>query len=113
MATRDPGQQSNRLMESDNKRQYRRRSDEERLQELQDRLAKLKDRVADRKRKDSPLHRELTRARRSLRDLAQVAHDEDRADIATSALAFLAGLERMADSEPETGPSRARAARGA
>lgn len=100
-------------MESESKRQYRRRSDEERLEELQARLAKLKDRVADRKRKDSPLHRELARTRRSVRSLAQAAQDQERSDIATAALAFLAGLERMVDSEPDASPARARAARGA
>jgi molecular chaperone GrpE (heat shock protein) len=102
-----------KMMDEDTKRSYRRRSDEERLNELQDRLSKLKERVAERKRKDSPLHRELSRTRRTLRSLAQTAQDNGRADISNSTLAFLAGLERMIQSEPENGSARGRASNGA
>jgi hypothetical protein len=99
-----------KTMDDEAKRSYRRRSDEERLAELQDRLSKLKERVAERKRKDSPLFRELSRTRRTLRILAQVAQDGGRADISNSTLAFLAGLERMAQSESENGSGRTRSA---
>ena len=75
------------------KRTYTRRSDTERIEELEAKLAKVKARLAERKLRDSALHRETKKVERVLRRFAQTAMDEGREDITNSTLAFLAGLK--------------------
>lgn len=82
------------------KRTYTRRTDDERIAELEAKLAKVKGRLAEKKLRESPIHRETKKVERTLRKYAQTAMDEGREDIANSTLAFLAGLDRLATSDP-------------
>ena len=79
------------------KRKYTRRSDEERIADLESKIALIKSRVEAKKRRDSVVLREVPKIQRSLQKFAQLATDHGREDIANSATAFLAGLERMLD----------------
>ena len=81
------------------RRKYKRRSDEERIAELQARIEALKAKKSARDRKDDPVLREIPKIQRRLRKFAQLAMDNTRPDIANSITAFNAGLERILQSE--------------
>lgn len=91
------------------RRKYKRRSDEERIQDLEARIAELKTQHAARSKKQDPVLREIPKVQRRLRKFAQLAADNNRPDIANSITAFNAGLERILRSETraktETMPS--------
>lgn len=95
------------------KRQYTRRSDEERIAELQAKLELVKKRVAERHRKDSPIQREVKKVQRALRKFAQFAVENDRTDLANSTTAFLAGLERASTAPAPEAQLRSRSVREA
>jgi len=88
------------------KRAYRRRSEEERIADLEARIAELKSKKAMRERKDDPLLREIPKIQKQLRRFAQVAMDLRRPDIANSTTAFAASLDRTLQAELETTHSR-------
>lgn len=77
------------------RRNYHRRTDDERIAELEQRILELKSKQAARERKDDPVLREIPKIQRRLRKFAQLAMDNSRPDIANSITAFTAGLERM------------------
>lgn len=77
------------------KRTYTRRTDNERIAELEEKLARVKDRLAEKRLRESPIHRETKKVERVLRKFAQTAVDDGREDVANSTLAFLAGLGRL------------------
>jgi hypothetical protein len=81
-------------MESPSKRPYTRRSEEERIAELNSRIEKIKQRLEMKQRKDSPVLREMAKLQRMLRKFAQTALDHGRSDLANSTQAFAAGLDR-------------------
>lgn len=81
------------------RRSYRRRSDDERIAELENRIKDLKARQAVRDKKDDPVIREIPKIQRRLRKFAQLAMNHQRPDIANSITAFTAGLERVVQSE--------------
>ncbi len=83
--------------DTNSKRKYNRRSDEERIAELESKIALIKDRVEAKKRRDSPVLKELPKIQRSLKRFAQLAREHGREDISNSATAFSAGLERSLD----------------
>ena len=83
------------------RRPYSRRSDNERIADLQKRIEQLQGRVDKKQRKDLPVLREVPKVQRRLRKFVQLALDHGRQDLATSAMAFAAGLERvLEDVEP-------------
>ncbi len=84
------------------KRKYTRRTDEQLIQDLQDKIKTVKTRMESKKRKDSPVMKELPKVQRSLRKFAQIALDNGREDLANSSTAFLAGLERAAKTVPDS-----------
>lgn len=84
---------------SNSRRVYTRRTDEERIADLQSRIEELKARQARQQRKDDPILREIPKVQRRLRKFAQLAMDNNRPDIANSTTAFTAGLERTLRSE--------------
>ena len=88
------------------KRKYTRRTDEELIGELQDKIKKVQERLESRHRKDSAVLKELPKVQRILKRFAQLAVDHGRADLSNSTLAFLAGLERTAETPPESTSSR-------
>ena len=90
------------------KRTYTRRSDEDRIASLAAKIQRIKTRMEMKERKDSPVLREMIKVQRMLRKFAQTAQDCGRTDIATSAQAFVAGLERVANTVIEDAPRRRR-----
>jgi len=83
------------------KRSYNRRSDTERIAALQAKISHLQQKLEGRQRTDLAVVREVPKLQKKLREFAQLANDNARADIANSTIAFIAGLERMLESPPE------------
>jgi len=92
------------------KREYHRRSDEERIAELEARIEAVKQRMLHKDRPDEAVLNQIPRLQRNLRKFAQLAMSHGRADLANSTLAFLAGLDRMRDNGFESVPRRGRGA---
>ena len=88
-------------------RKYHRRSDNERIADLERRIADLKSKQAARGKRDDPVLREIPKIQRRLRKFGQLAMDHNRPDIANSVTAFNAGLERILSSEVNRAASRA------
>jgi molecular chaperone GrpE (heat shock protein) len=82
-------------MTSATRRSYSRRSDDERIAELQSKIEELKQKMETRQRPDMVVLREIPKIQKKLRRFAQVAADNGRDDIANSTVAFIAGLDRM------------------
>jgi hypothetical protein len=80
-------------------RKYKRRSDQERIAELERRIAEVKAKQVAKEKKDDPVLREIPKLQRQLRKFAQLSADHNRPDISNSILAFTAGLERILRSE--------------
>jgi hypothetical protein len=95
-------------MKTMTKRSYTRRSEDERIAQLQAQIQKVKERLEAKKQKESPLLREWTKAQRSLRKFIQAAAENGRNDLSLSAEAFMAGLERSirAVAPQDEGPRR-------
>jgi small-conductance mechanosensitive channel len=91
------------------KRSYTRRTEDERIAELEAQIMRVKERMEAKKQKDSPLLREWTKAQRALRNFIQAAAQSGRNDLSLSAEAFLAGLERsMQSAAPQIDAPRRR-----
>ena len=88
------------------KRSYNRRTEDERIADLEAKIQRIKSRMQMKKRKDSPVLREVSRVQKILRKFAQTALDHGRSDLALSTQAFVAGLDRIAREQEE--PSRRR-----
>lgn len=88
-------------MQTMTKRSYTRRTTEQRLQELEAKLADAKARLEAEKERDSPLHKEWARTHKLLRKFIQTAMNEGRSDLAISAEAFTAGIERSIRMSPD------------
>lgn len=84
------------------KRKYRRRTDEERIAELEARIEQLKAKQAARDKKDDPVVRDIPKVQRRLRKFAQLAMSNRRPDLSNSTMAFVASLERVLQSELQT-----------
>jgi hypothetical protein len=80
------------------RRTYTRRSDEERIADLERRIEELKRREAEKEAKKAveidPVLKEIPKVNRRVRKFAQLAMDHNRPDIANTASAFAAVLER-------------------
>jgi phage shock protein A len=80
-------------------RTYSRRTDDERLAELEQRLAELKAKQARQQKMKDPVLREAPKLQRKLKQFAQLALDNDRPDVANSVLAWNAQMERILQSD--------------
>lgn len=89
-----------------------RKSEEERLEELQKQLEELKARVEEKSRRDLPVVRDYAKVEKVLRTFMQTAMDHGREDVAISVQAFLAGTTRMLDRPEEEEAPRRRGSRG-
>ncbi len=94
------------------KRTYNRRSEDQRIADLQAKIQKIKERMESKQRKDSPVLREVARVQRFLRKFAQTAQDHGRSDLSMSTEAFVAGLERLANTPDEPVRRRVRQVSG-
>jgi len=83
------------------RRQYNRRSDDERIAELEERIKSLQAKAVLREQKADPVIKEIPKVQRRLAKFAQLAMDNERLDIANSVTAFNAGLERILRTETE------------
>lgn len=83
------------------KRAYHRRSEDQRIADLEAKIQKIKTRIQTKQRKDSPVLREVGRVQRLLRKFAQTALDHGRSDLALSTQAFVAGLDRLLSAPEE------------
>ena len=88
------------------KREYNRRSDEQIIDELQSRIKKIEQRIEARRRKDSPVLKEVPKIRRALAKFGQLCMDHDRKDISNTVTVFLATLENQVRTTEETEDSR-------
>jgi hypothetical protein len=86
------------------RRKYKRRTDEERIADLESRIAELRAKQNAKQKKDNPVLKEIPKVQRRLRKFAQLAMDHNRPDIANSITAFNAGLEGILRAELK--PSR-------
>jgi hypothetical protein len=87
------------------KRSYERRSDEERIAQLQKRIEELQVKAEAKVQKaippDHAVLKSIPKVARHLRKFADLAMANGRSDIATSTWAFMAGLERnLGQDEP-------------
>jgi hypothetical protein len=87
------------------KRGYVRRTDEERIAELEQRIQELQQRAEAKAEKvtrpDHLVLKSIPRLAKHLRKFADLASSKGRQDIATSTWAFMAGLERnLGQDEP-------------
>ncbi len=87
------------LKASKGPRQYRRRSDEQRIADLEQRIEELKAKQTSKKKQTDPVIKEIPKVQRRLRKFAQFAMDHSRPDIANSVTAFCSSLERIQRSE--------------
>lgn len=83
------------------KRSYRRRNDSDRIAEMEAKIAELRQKIETRDRADQAVVDEVPKIQKRLREFAQLAMSHGRHDIANSTMAFMAGLERMKDDQPE------------
>lgn len=84
---------------SNSKRKYRRRTEEERIEELEERIEELKAKVASKHRKDSPLLKQVPALQKRLRRFAELAVHCNRQDVYNTTVAFLAGLDRVVNED--------------
>ncbi len=85
------------------KRSYQRRDEEVQIRELQEKIAELKAQAEAKSRKDMPVVREWPKTQKALRTFIQVASANHRLDLAISAQAFMAGIDRTLDPELTSG----------
>lgn len=83
------------------KRSYRKRNDSDRIAEMEAKIVALRQKIETRDRADQAVIDEVPKIQKRLRDFAQLAMSLGRHDIANSTMAFMAGLERMKDDQPE------------
>lgn len=83
------------------RRSYNRRSDEDRIKELEERIRSLQAKALMREKKTDPVIKEIPKVQRRLMKFAQLASDNGRLDIANSVTAFNSGLERILRTETE------------
>ena len=80
-------------------RKYTRRSDDERIADLEQKIADLRARKAQQEKKDDPVLKEIPKLQKRLLKFAQLAMDGQRPDLSNSAMAFHASLGRFLQGE--------------
>lgn len=84
----------------DDKPKRHRRTEEEMLRDLEAKLADLRAKAEARKRRDEPMLKASAKLVKAVRKYAEEAQQAGRTDLALSAQAFAAGLERAAAQPP-------------
>lgn len=87
------------------RRKYQRRSEIERIAELEQRIAEIKAKQVEKEQKQDPVLREIPKLQRKLKKFVQFAVANDRQDIANTVMAFAAGLDRILHAD-ESGARR-------
>jgi len=91
------------------KRSYQRRSEDERIKDLEHKVAQLRLRLENKQRKDQPVLKEFKKVQKVLQRFAGIAHQHARADLGNMIDAFSAGLARQVDLVPNEPRRRSRA----
>ena len=86
------------------KRKYHRRSDEERIAELEAKIADIRAREKAKENRASAVVRDIPKVQKRLQKFAQLAMDHQRPDIANSVTAFVMTLDRFAEKRTEAPP---------
>jgi molecular chaperone GrpE (heat shock protein) len=81
-------------MSTTTKRTYKRRTEEQRIADLQSKLEDLQKKLVAKERADLPVLKEIPKVQRRLQRFAQLAVNYGREDLANSTMAFVAGLQR-------------------
>lgn len=76
------------------------------IADLQAKISSIKGRIETKQRQDSPVIKKWKRVQKTLTNFAQLAMDHDRADVANSVTAFVAGTSRLVDEPPKEAPKR-------
>lgn len=97
----DTSSRALRAHHSTMKRTYRRRSDEQMIEDLEAKVREVQQRVESRQRKDSPVLKEIPKLKRKLAGFAQLCMDHNRKDLSNTVLAFLTTIEVQAKQVPE------------
>jgi Skp family chaperone for outer membrane proteins len=92
-------------MQQDKPKRHR-RTEEEMLRDLETKLAQLREKAEARKQREGPMVKATKKLVKSVRKYAEQAQSEGRTDLALSAQAFAAGLERAAAQPPVKERSR-------
>jgi len=71
---------------------------------LQDRITELKAKLTAQQKKTDPVLREIQKLQKTLKRFIQLAHDNNRPDIANSAMGFRSMLERILVAELKAEP---------
>ena len=79
------------------KRSYKRRTETDRIAELESRIQLLQKKIESKARTDLPVLREIPKLQRKLKTFAQTAINYGREDLANSTMAFAMGLDRHLD----------------
>ena len=77
------------------KRKYHRRSEAERIAELEQRITDIKKKLEAKERQDSPVLKQIPRLQTHLRKFAQLSMECGRPDVSNTTIAFVAGLDRI------------------
>jgi hypothetical protein len=77
------------------KRTYRRRSEAERIVELEQRIKDIKTKLEAKGRQDSPVLKQIPKLQTRLRKFAQLSMECGRPDVSNTTIAFVAGLDRI------------------
>jgi hypothetical protein len=80
-----------------NKRSYKRRSETDRIAELESRIQMLQQKIESKARTDLPVLRQIPKLQSKLKTFAQTAINYGREDLANSTMAFVMGLDRHLD----------------
>ncbi|MEM7310567.1 MAG: hypothetical protein AAF682_28080 [Planctomycetota bacterium] len=77
------------------RRTYTRRSDEERIAELEAKITEIRERQERKKRKDDPVLKDIPKVQRRLRKFSSLAVEAERLDISNMVTGWVSSLDRM------------------
>ncbi len=90
------------------KRAYNRRSDEDRIAELQSKIEAINAKLAEKSRPDGPVLKEFPKLQKRLKRFIETCDECGRSDLSNTVIAFLAGLDRAVNLDPTAGGRRGR-----
>ena len=98
------------------KRSYKRRSDDQLIEDLESKIKQVEARMQARERKDSPVLKEIPKVKKRLAAFAQLCMDHHRKDLSNTVMGFLTMLDIQAKDVPDearpSAPRRERADNG-
>lgn len=83
------------------KRTYRRRTEAEKIADLQKQIEALESKIQSEQRPDTEVLKQIPKIKRTLGKFSQLCVDNKRHDLSNSVLAFLGTIERQAKDIPD------------